>query len=316
MTVSADAHTVRAGRFGPWRCLVAMKALRRSGLGILVACLLAGCGHTDEEMAAKQREIDKLNADLKTAKTQITQDEASAHDAQDEIAKLQDQLKTLGVSEAKSRETAEQLQQAVKEYQDRLNQLAATEKRFLALKEKLQSLNSVAFKVVVRNNLMVIQLPGDVLFDSGKDELKPGGKDALRQVADVVRADKDLSARHFQVAGHTDNQAYPAGGPFHDNWGLSLARARQVLLYLVAPQPKGGGLDSNHWSAAGFGSTDPLAGTADTQANDERPKNRRVEIVIEPNVAEMLNLDQINAPTSGGAQTTTTTGTSAPPSTK
>ncbi len=290
-----------------------MKALRKTGLGILVACLLAGCGHTDEEMAAKQREIDKLNADLKTAKTQITQDEAAAHDAQDEIAKMQDQLKTLGVSEAKSRETAEQLQQAVKEYQDRLNQLAATEKRFQALKEKLQALNSTAFKVVVRNNLMVIQLPGDVLFDSGKDELKPGGKDALRQVADVVRADKDLSARHFQVAGHTDNQGYPAGGPFHDNWGLSLARARQVLLYLVAPGPKGGGLDQTHWSAAGFGSTDPMAGTADTQSNDERGKNRRVEIVIEPNVAEMLNLDQINAPPStNGAPTTTTTGGGAP----
>jgi chemotaxis protein MotB len=133
-------------------------------------------------------------------------------------------------------------------------------------------------------------------------------------VADVIRADKDLSARHFQVAGHTDNQGYPAGGPFHDNWGLSLARARQVLLYLVAPGPKGGGLDQTHWSAAGFGSTDPMAGTADTQANDERSKNRRVEIVIEPNVAEMLNLDQINAPPSG-SPATTTTGAAAPAST-
>ena len=46
-----------------------MSALRRLGLGLLAACLfaLAGCGHTDEEMAAKQREIDKLSADLKAA---------------------------------------------------------------------------------------------------------------------------------------------------------------------------------------------------------------------------------------------------------
>jgi chemotaxis protein MotB len=293
-----------------------MSTLRNFGLGLLVAVAVAGCGHTDEEMAQKQREIDKLNADLKTAKAQITQDEAAAHDAQDEIAKLQDQLKTLGVSEAKSRETAEQLQQAVKEYQDRLNQLAAIEKRFTALRDKLQALNSTAFKVVVRNNLMVIQLPGDVLFDSGKAELRAGGKDALRQVADVVRSDKDLSARHFQVAGHTDNQGYPTGGPFQDNWGLSLMRARGVLLYMIAPQPKGGGLDPTHWSAAGFGSSDPIAGTADTQSNDERSRNRRVEIVIQPNVQEMLNLDQFNnAPAGGTPSTTTTGGTAASPST-
>ncbi len=293
---------------------MAMTALRKFGFGLLAVCVLAGCGHTDEEMAQKQREIDKLNADLKTAQTQITQDEAAAHDAQDEIAKLQDQLKTLGVSEAKSRETAEQLQQAVKEYQDRLNQLAAIEKRFQALRDKLQSLNSTAFKVVVRNNLMVIQLPGDVLFDSGKAELRTGGKDALRQVADVVRSDKDLSARHFQVAGHTDNQVYPPGGPFQDNWGLSLMRARGVLLYLVAPPPKGGGLDPTHWSAAGFGSSDPIAGTTDTQTNDERAKNRRVEIVIQPNVQEMLNLDQFNNAPANGSPATSTTGAPATPS--
>ena len=87
---------------------------------------------------------------------------------------------------------------------------------------------------------MVIQLPGDILFESGKDELKGGGKDVLGQVADVVRNDKDLNARNFQVAGHTDNQKYPPGGPFHDNWGLSLSRARQVLLFLVTPAAEGG----------------------------------------------------------------------------
>lgn len=285
-----------------------MRALRTCGLGLLMATFVAGCGYSEEEMQAQKRETDQKAKELAAAQAQDKQDQASLHDAQDEIAKLQDQLKTLGVSEAKSRETAEQLQQAVKEYQDRLNQLAAIEKRFQALRDKLQSLNSTAFKVVVRNNLMVIQLPGDVLFDSGKAELKGGGKDALRQIGDVIRGDKDLSARHFQVAGHTDNEAYPAGGPFKDNWGLSLMRARGVLLYLIDPQPKGAGLDPTHWSAAGFGSSDPIAGTADSQTNDERQKNRRVEIVIEPNVQEMLNLDQFNNAPANTAPSTSTTG--------
>jgi chemotaxis protein MotB len=146
----------------------------------------------------------------------------------------------------------------------------------------------------------VIQLPGDILFDSGKDEVKMSGREVLGQVADVIRNDSDLSKRNFQVAGHTDNQKYPPGGPFHDNWGLSLARARQVLLFMITPTPKGGksgsgggGLDPRHWAASGYGDTDPQAGTVDHQSTDEMQKNRRVELVLQPNVEEMINLNNI-----------------------
>jgi len=141
---------------------------------------------------------------------------------------------------------------------------------------------------------MVIQLPGDVLFDSGKDQLKASGKDVLAQVAEVIRNDGDLSKRNFQVAGHTDDQQYPHGGPFVDNWGLSLARAHQVLLFLIAkPGKAGGGLDPKHWSASGYGETDPQAGTVEHQTPEEMGKNRRVELVLQPNVEEMINLNNI-----------------------
>jgi chemotaxis protein MotB len=254
---------------------------------------LAGCGHTDEEMAAKQREIDKLSADLKTAQAQIAQDQTQDSDAQSQIDKLKADLQAAGLSAQQSQDNAKALQQALTEYKQRADQLAQIEARFRDLKARLDKLTQFGLKVVVRNNRMVIQLPGDILFDSGKDELKPSGKDVLAQVADIVRNDKDLSSRNFQVAGHTDNQKYPGGGAFHDNWGLSLARARQVLLYLVTAQPKGGGLDPKHWAAVGYGETDPMAGSMETQAKDEQSKNRRVELVVQPNVEEMLNLGAI-----------------------
>ena len=50
---------------------------------------------------------------------------------------------------------------------------------------------------------MVIQLPGDVLFDSGAETLKADGKKILGQVAEVIRSDPGLASRTFQVAGHT-----------------------------------------------------------------------------------------------------------------
>ena len=274
---------------------MAMRALRRFGFGMLVACMLAlvGCGHTDEEMAAKQREIDKLSADLKAAQAQISQDQTQYSDAQSQMDKLKADLQAAGLNAQQSQDNAARLQQALTEYKQRADQLAVIEQRFRDLKARLDKLTQFGLKVAVRNNRMVINLPGDILFDSGKDELKPQGRDVLGQVADVIRNDKDLSVRNFAVAGHTDNQKYPAGGAFHDNWGLSLSRARQVLLFLIAPQPKGGGLDPKHWAAAGYGETDPLAGTMETQSKDEQAKNRRVELVVQPNVEEMLNLSAI-----------------------
>jgi chemotaxis protein MotB len=140
---------------------------------------------------------------------------------------------------------------------------------------------------------MVIQLPGDVLFDSGRDKLKPEGENILKQVADVIRSDTELSKRQFQVAGHTDSKPLQ-GGVFKDNWGLSAMRARSVLMLLTTPAEQGGGgLDPRNWSASGYSDTDPVA-TNDTE--DGRRKNRRVELVVQPNVEEMLNLNSLAQP--------------------
>jgi chemotaxis protein MotB len=109
----------------------------------------------------------------------------------------------------------------------------------------------------------------------------------------VIGKDADLSKRRFQVAGHTDAKPL-AGGPFKDNWGLSTMRARSVLLLLTSPLDAktglGGGLSPANWSAAGYADTDPVASN-DTE--DGRKKNRRVELVVQPDVEEMLNLKSL-----------------------
>jgi chemotaxis protein MotB len=283
------------------------KLLVWSGAAML-ALALGGCGHTDEEMAAKQREIDKLSADLKAAKAQIADDQAKYTEAQNQIDKMKDQLKAAGLGLEKSKEDAARLAQALAEYKQRAEQLAIIEARFRELRSKLDKLNQIGVKVVPRNNRLVVQLPGDILFDSGKDDLKPQGKEVLAQVAEVIRSDKELNNRYFLVAGHTDNVKYPPTGYFKDNWGLSLMRARQVTLFLVSEakptdpkaDPKapkkdatGGGLNPQRWAAAGYAEYDPIAGNVQTQSEEEKKKNRRVELVVQPNVEEMLNLGNI-----------------------
>jgi chemotaxis protein MotB len=276
----------------------------RYRIGLLLAVLafiipVVGCGHGEDEWQAAQRDIAKLKADLEAANKRHTDDEQRYADAQGQIEDLKAKLKDLGVGLSKSEQEKAKLRTAMAEYEARLKQLDDMKARFQDLKKRLDKLTGAGLNVLIRHNKMVIQLPGDVLFDSGKDTLKPDGKKILKQVADIIKADTTLSQRDFQIAGHTDKEPY--AGPFVDNWGLSVMRARTVLAFLIATDrgpdtrgvPTGGALSPAHFAAVGYGQMDPAAGTVDMQSRDEEQKNRRVELVLQPDVAEMLNLKEL-----------------------
>jgi chemotaxis protein MotB len=193
----------------------------------------------------------------------------------------------MGVDVGALKADLDEQKKALEAYKERARQLELIKARFEKLKAKLDALTKLGLAVSVRHNRMVISLPGDVLFDSGRETLKKDGKDILLKVAGIIKADPQLVARDYAVAGHTDNKPL-AHGPFKDNWGLSLMRAREVLEYLVDPAQ--GALPLQHWSAAGFADTDPVA---DNGTDDGRQKNRRCELIVMPSVEEMLDLKAI-----------------------
>ncbi len=257
---------------------------------VLLALLIGGCGHSEEEWQAKLKEVDELKAQLQAERQAHRKTEDDYNSAKAEIDELKERLKQAGVDVQQLNASLAEQRKALEEFKRRAEQLEAIRKRFELLRSKLDSLVKLGLSVSVRNNRMVISMPGDVLFDSGKIDLKKDGESILRQVAEVIRGDAQLNSRTFQVAGHTDNRPL-GGGPYKDNWGLSLMRARQVLIFLVEPTEKeGGGLNPMRWSAAGYGDTDPVA--PNTSADDMR-KNRRVELVVLPNVEEMLDLQSL-----------------------
>lgn len=117
---------------------------------------------------------------------------------------------------------------------------------------------------------LTINLASSLLFDSGQDQLKSGGTDALKRVGDVL---KDFPDKQVHVAGYTDNVAI-AGAlqkKFPSNKELSDARA-----YSAARALRDGGV-SNNLSAAGHGDSNPIASN-NTDAG--RAMNRRVEVIV------------------------------------
>jgi chemotaxis protein MotB len=122
-----------------------------------------------------------------------------------------------------------------------------------------------------------------VLFDSGKTALKADGKDAIGKVAQVLTTIED---RHFLVGGHTDNVPIK-NAKFPSNWELSTARAVEVTKLLIA-----GGMKPQVLGAAGYAEADPVASN-DTP--EGKAQNRRIEIVLEPNLSDLPNLDSLIA---------------------
>jgi chemotaxis protein MotB len=247
--------------------------------------LFVGCGYSQEEWDQKVRENESLRNQLAAQRQASKKCETDYADAQHEIEQLKRALKERGVNLENLSAELDEERKALEEYRRRAEQLDQIKKRFELLRAKLQKLTNLGLKVAVRDNRMVIQLPGDVLFDSGREKLKKEGEDILRQVAEVIKNDSDLKTREFQVAGHTDSKPLK-GGVFLDNWGLSAMRARSVLIFLTTD----GGLTPTNWSAAGYADTDPVAAN---DTDDGRQKNRRVELVVLPNVEEMLNLNSL-----------------------
>lgn len=239
-------------------------------------------------------------------------DLADAHTVQDDLrtdlvrqGEVEDSLR--GVM-ADLRDEIERLEQRRRDLEGRL-QSAADEVHRLEvvlsergaeydlLQERLQSLAAVEQEVRDRNRIyeevigrfrslidagqlavaidrgrMVIQLPQDILFPSGSATLSGDGSRTLREVAAVLAT---LEGRSFQVEGHTDNVPISTA-QFPSNWELSSARALSVVRVLTQ-----GGVPPESLSGAGYGEYQPVALN---DAPDSRRLNRRIEIVMLPNL--------------------------------
>ncbi|MBI4702350.1 MAG: OmpA family protein [Deltaproteobacteria bacterium] len=273
----------------------------------LVAALVAlgaglgGCGYSEEEWQAQLDKYNRLLSKNQGTEGQLAETTRQLEVAKQRVAKLEADLEAAGVDigklskdlEGRTTEvsrlssTLEEREKALAEYKARARQLELIKERFDLLRRKLNELTRLGLAVNIRRNRMIISLPGDVLFASARDTLTKEGEQILNQVAKVIGADASLRSRDYQVAGHTDNKPL-VGGMFRDNWGLSLMRAREVLLYLISPEK--GNLPIEHWSASGFGETDPLASN---DTDEGRQKNRRCDIIVLPSVEEMLDLRNI-----------------------
>lgn len=118
-------------------------------------------------------------------------------------------------------------------------------------RKMLDELNQAGF--------VVLYIP----FETGKWEIRPEGKAAVREIVTLLQQQPDLKV---SIEGHTDNVGTPAS-----NQTLSENRARAVLQAVLAQ-----GIAGERLSSAGYGQERPIA---DNRSEEGRANNRRVELV-------------------------------------
>ncbi len=134
----------------------------------------------------------------------------------------------------------------------------------LYLDKQRKDLEKVA-EVKKTENGLLVQMQGDILFDTGSAVLKPEAVDQVSKVGDVIAKYADDRVR---VEGHTDST-----GGARQNEELSLRRADAVKRVLTSR-----GVQDKQILVLGLGETKPVA---DNGTAAGRAKNRRVELHID-----------------------------------
>jgi outer membrane protein OmpA-like peptidoglycan-associated protein len=123
---------------------------------------------------------------------------------------------------------------------------------------------TVGVTALAAANVMIF--PEAALFEFGKAELKPEGKEKINEYRE--QAKESLStAEHVKIIGYTDNV-----GAADRNSMLSLQRAEAVRDHLVSL-----GADPQKFEVKGAGAEQPVA---DNSTEEGRAQNRRVEVAV------------------------------------
>lgn len=215
-----------------------------------------------QELAKKDSSLNLLNESVGKLNLQVQELNAKLAEAQNEVNKYKKDLANV----------LEQVAQRDKEIAQ-LRQLKEYRSEFL---DKLSNVFHGVQDIKVVGDRFVFQ--GEVLFDSGKAELRPDGQKLLDRFAAIyvslrAKIPRDIGF-NIQIQGHTDTDPITAknAGKFATNWELSTARATEVVRYLVSK-----GIPRNQMSAAGYSEYYPAVPGGDETA---KRQNRRIEILF------------------------------------
>jgi chemotaxis protein MotB len=229
----------------------------------------------NELVSGSDVETRRLLADLQRNQQELLEKE-------DYLRKLEDSLNQKKVNLEALQQEFESQQIRLVELENVLNQkdsimTALTSK----VSEALYSFRDDELTVEMKNGLLYVSMEEKLLFQSGSFDVGVKGKDAISKLSKVLELNPDIQ---ILIEGHTDNVPYNgATNLMIDNWDLSVKRATSIVRILVQNSE----IDPSRLTAAGRSKYIPVD-TNDT--TEGKQKNRRIEIILGPNLDELYEL--------------------------
>ena len=225
-------------------------------------------------MADKAKETKKLLEQLEQAQTALFEKEDELNNLSNSLGVKEEELK-LAEQELSARSIRVTELETIINRKDSM--VTALKK---SISKALIGLEGEGLTIEQRNGKVYISLEEDLLFASGKYIVNSGGVTALNKLATVLSTQTDLE---ILVEGHTDNIPLSGNGLVKDNWDLSVMRATNVVKVLT----KNPSLNPLQLTAAGRAEFVPIASNETKQG---RSSNRRIEMILSPNLDDLFDL--------------------------
>lgn len=150
----------------------------------------------------------------------------------------------------------------------------------VAISKALTNFEGKGLTVEQRNGQIYVSMENKLLFKSGSWAVGSQGKQAVIQLGKVLAENPDID---ILIEGHTDDVPYKGNAQLSGNWDLSTKRATAIVNILRENES----INPKHLTAAGRGEFAPIASN-DTP--EGKAKNRRIEVILTPNLDEISKL--------------------------
>lgn len=247
-------------------------------LVLLAPVLFVGC-----VSAKKYKDLEGQYGETQKS---LTDSQGKVVELQTENQILQNKLGASSVDRNKLQSNIDEMKKAMSEMNARKKETEKRMKEYQDLVSKFRGLiDTGKLSVKIVDGRMVVVLGSDILFPSGSAQLSDEGIKSIREITSVLIQISDQTSRKFQIEGHTDNIPIKTA-KFPSNWELAAGRALTVVNTMIE-----GGLAKERISAATFADSRPIS---DNGTAEGRKHNRRIEIVVVPDLSQMPGFDELN----------------------
>jgi len=235
------------------------------------------------ELTALQHKYSNLDESYEALSAQSSKKLAEQSQKNQELlAKLEEKEKTLAAESLRLEKLLAELNQRSSQIEELQNLINAKEMQMQQLKDAisnaLHNFEGKGLTVEHKNGKIYVSMENKLLFNSGSWSVGTEGKKAVQQLAGVLSENPDINVL---IEGHTDDDPYN-GNTITDNWDLSVKRATAIVRILESNR-----VNPKQITAAGRSEFIPVE---TNETIEGKAKNRRIEIILTPNLDEISKI--------------------------